>query len=346
MWWQSLLTDMRRYILTVIFAATIIALYHFIDVRLFNLDLTRRTKEALFVIRNEPDIDKTVVLFNVGKLQPDQLQVKIDSLLLNEPKRIGINLCHWERIPHELIKKYKSDRRIIFANCANSEPGSLSQVINDENTVTHFKADKSDYFESQLTDFKGRGNNVERINYGSKLDFPVNKGELADSYFWFDPEYLKEKTILIGYMGDYLTDSIYYFKNCRITPLNSSYGDSGLLPDMYDIEISANIMRTINENDFINEINQLVRVVIILAFSLLNVTILTISKTRWTIANLIIATLVFILLTGAGSFLLVYLFDKRYFLEMDELPLILLITTVFTVMLNISEKAASPLESQ
>jgi hypothetical protein len=333
---------MRRYIPVVIVSITIIGLYHFIDIRLFNLDLTKRTKEALFVVRNEPDIDETVVLFNIGKLEPKELQLKIDSLLITSPRKIGINTCHWERTPADLIKKYKSDSRVVFVNCDNNRPGSLSQIIADENTVTHFKSDNPAYFELQLTNFQGRGNSVERINYGPKLAYPVNVGELTDSYFWFDPDYLNDKTILLGYMGDYLTDSIYYFKNCRITPLNSYYGASRLVPDMYDIEISANIMRTINDNDFIDEINQFVRVLIILVFSLLNVTILTFINTKWTIVNLIIATVLFILLTGTGSFLLVYMFDKGYFLEIDELPLILLITTVFTVVLNIIEKKAYP----
>lgn len=333
---------MKRYLLTVIFAITVIGLYHFINIRLFNLDLTKRTKDALFVVRNVPPIDQTVVLFNIGKLEPGELQIKIDSLLITEPKKIGVNLCHFESIPKSLVKKYESDKRVVFTNCGDNGVGTLSQIIGDENTVTHFKTDKMDYFELQLTDFKGRGNNIERINYGQRLDYPVNKGELTDSYFWFNPEYLKDKTILLGYMGDYLNDSIYYYQNCRITPLNQYYGESGILPDMYDIDISANILRTINDNDFINEINQVVRVLIILAFSLLNVTILTFIKTKWTIANLIIATVLFILLTGTGSFLMVYMFDKGYFLEMDELPLILLITTAFTVILNISEKRASP----
>jgi hypothetical protein len=133
-----------------------------------------------------------------------------------------------------------------------------------------------------------------------------------------------------------LTDSIYYYTNCRVTPLNGYYGASNILPDMYDIEISANIIRTINDNDFINEVSQIIRILIILAFSLLNV-----AKTKWIIVNLIIATILFILLTGFGGFLIVMAFDNGYFLEMDELPLILIITTVFTVILNISEKRAS-----
>lgn len=177
------------------------------------------------------------------------------------------------------------------------------------------------------------------------MEYPINKGELTDSYFWFNPDHLKGKTILLGYMGDYLTDSIYYYTNCRVTPLNRYYGASNISPDMYDIEISANIIRTINDNDFINEVNQIFRILIILAFTLINVFILTFAKTKWTIVNVIIATILFILLTGLGGFLMVMTFDNGYFLEMDELPLILIITTVFTVILNISEKKASAQQS-
>ncbi len=336
---------MRRYILTVIFAIIVIGLYHFINIRIFNLDLTRQTKNALFVLRAIPQIDPTVVVLSVGKLQPDELQEKIDSLLIAEPRKIGVNLCHFPRIPRDLINKYKSDDRVIFANCEDLKSGSVSLIINDESAVTHFKTDKSDYFELTLTDFKGRGNSIERINYGPRLDYPINKGELTDSYFWFNPDHLKGKTILLGYMGDYLTDSIYDYKNCRVTPLNRYYGATNIPPDMYDIEISANIIRAINDNDFINEVNQIFRILIILAFTLLNVFILTFAKTKWTIVNLIIATILFILLTGLGGFLMVMTFDNGYFLEMDELPLILIITTVFTVILNISEKRASAQQS-
>ncbi|MEP2670140.1 MAG: hypothetical protein ABJH04_14150 [Cyclobacteriaceae bacterium] len=335
---KSYLKTIVRYIVTLLFVIAVIGLYHIVNIRLFSFDITRITKNALFEIRNVPPIDRSVMLFNVGKLSPGELEIKIDSLLIAEPKQIGINPCHFDQTPSDLIKKYKNNERVIFANCDNLKSGSLSQVISGFNTVTHFMTDRSDYFELNLTNFKGRGNEKERINYGPKLKYPMDKGELTDSYFWFNPYLLKDKTVLLGYMGDYLTDSIYYYQNCRVTPLNEYYGERNILPDMYDIEISANIMRTINDNDFIEEINQVVRVLIILVFSLLNVTALTFIKTKWTIVNLIIATVLFILLNIAGSLLLVYMFDKGYYLEMDELPLILMITTAFTVILNISEK--------
>lgn len=125
---------MQRYILTVIFSIAVIGLYHVIDIRLLNFDLTRQTKNALFYLREVQDIDPTLVLFNVGKLQPDELEEKIDSLLIVRPKKIGINICHWRKIPGNLIEKYRSNSRVIFANCEDSGINSLSQIIGDQNT--------------------------------------------------------------------------------------------------------------------------------------------------------------------------------------------------------------------
>ncbi|MBT1696603.1 hypothetical protein KK083_06950 [Fulvivirgaceae bacterium PWU4] len=329
---------MKRYIFSIFFAIVIVGLYHFVNINLFSLDLTKRTREALFVVRNEPDIDDALLLLNIGRLEPDELAAKIDSLLITGVPRIGVNLCHFDKVPKGLIARYRENDRVIFANCDSSQPGALSQIVGDGNAVTHFKTDRSDYFELQLTGFTGRGNDWERINYGVRLDYRL-KGELNNSYYWFDPDYLENKTVLLGYMGEYVTDEIYYFKNCRITPLNPYYGaEEDVLPDMYDIEITANIIRTIHHNDFINEVNQVVRVLIVLAICMINVIVLTYAKTRWIVVNLVIATVLFVLLTGAASFLLVYMFDKRYFLSLDELPLILLVTTFFTVALNISQK--------
>lgn len=328
---------MKRYILSITFAIVIVGLYHFIDINLFSLDLTKRMREALFIVRNEPELDDALMLLNIGALEPDELAVKIDSLLITGVSKIGINLCHYDKLPKHLFGRYKGNNRIIFTNCTGSGAGALSQIVGEGNAVTHFKTDRSDYFELQLTGFTGRGNNWERINYGPRLDYRL-KGELNDSYNWFDQDHLKDKIILIGYIGDYVTDSIYYYKNCRVTPLNPYYGANNILPDMYDIEITSNIIRTIRHNDFITEVNQIMRVLIMLAICMINVIVLTYAKTKWIIVDLVIAAVLFVLLTGAASFLLVYLFDKRVFLSLDELPLILLVTTIFTVALNISQK--------
>lgn len=162
------------------------------------------------------------------------------------------------------------------------------------------------------------------------------RAELKDTPFWYGA--LEGKTILVGYLGDYLTDSLYYYKQCRITPLNEYYGQENLLPDLYDTEVSANIIRTIRDQDYIDEIGEVFRIFILLAFTLLNVIIITFIRTRWLAVNLIIAALIFVLFTIAGSLMLVLLFDKGYFLALDELPVILVITTVFTMAVSMPGK--------
>ncbi len=329
---------MKQYVFTVILAITIIILYHFINVQFFIVDLCRMTRESLFTLRNEPDIDESVILFNVGKLSELEVEEKIDYLLMGDPEKIGINLCHWSRRPDYLIDKYKSDNRIVFVNCEHAETGSLSQIIEEQNTVTHSKTDRLDYFELQLTGFKGRGNEIERINYGPEMGSASNKIELTDLYYWFNAQHIKDKTLLLGYMGDYLTDSIYYYQSCRVTPLNTDYGEYNITPDLYDIEISANIIRTIHHKDFIDEVNQVVRAFVILLISLLNVGILMFTKTKWISLNLIIAIFLLFIFNIAASLLIVFAFDKGYYLQIDELPLVILISTIFTVILNIIEK--------
>jgi hypothetical protein len=59
--------------------------------------------------------------------------------------------------------------------------------------------------------------------------------------------------------------------------------------------------------------------------------------------NLVIAALLFVLLVGAVGFLMLYVFERGYFLELDELPAVLVVVTVFTVVININDRRASRL---
>ncbi len=122
--------------------------------------------------------------------------------------------------------------------------------------------------------------------------------------------------------------------------MNPYYGDQELVPDMFDTEISAVLMSQFNSG-FIDEIEQLPRVLLILLFCLLNVGALTLVKTKRNVLNIIIAATLFILLSMVSSFLVLFVFTKGYYLAIDELPLVLLITTIFTVAMNIFEKRES-----
>lgn len=325
-----------KYAIALLVTLGIVAVYHFVNIRLFSLDITKMTRERLFYIRTQPPAQREMLMLNIGRLEADELKPKLDSLLLCNPGVVGVNLCHYTKDVSAIVKQYASVPNIFFVDCRRKGRGALSEIIEDGNVVTHFDCSRRDYFEFLLTGFKQRGNDREMINYAPEQQSLLMRVELKDTPFWYGA--LEGKTILVGYLGDYLTDSLYYYKQCRITPLNEYYGQENLLPDLYDTEVSANIIRTIRDRDYIDEIGEVYRIFILLAFALLNVIIITFIRTKWLVVNLIIAALIFVLFTIAGSLLLVLLFDKGYFLALDELPVVLVITTVFTMAVNMPRK--------
>ena len=70
--------------------------------KLFNLDLTRQTKNAWCAVRTIARIDPTFVVLSIGKLQPDGLQEKIDSFPISKTQKNGVNLYPFDRIPNSL----------------------------------------------------------------------------------------------------------------------------------------------------------------------------------------------------------------------------------------------------
>ncbi|MBL0740758.1 hypothetical protein [Chryseolinea lacunae] len=334
---------MKRYVLPLLFALVIVVAYHFIRINLFRLDLCKNTRENIFYFRILPEVDPDIILLNTGKLESAEIKIGIDSLLKFNPRVIGVNLCHLSSEDQEISRHYSDNKKVVFVHCeADPHGGNLSEIIEDQNVVTHFNSDRTDYFEFQLTGFKGRGNKKEIINYrGASTHYIA--GELSD-LFPINAENISEKMILLGYMGDYLTDSVQYFKSCRITPLNRYYGESNILPDMYDTVITANIISSINHHEFINEIGEIARIGLLLTCTLINVLAITYIKTKWPAVNVVIAAIIFIAMMGAGSFLIVYFFTKGYYLNLDELPMLLLVATIFTVVLNIREKQIKPTE--
>jgi hypothetical protein len=282
------------------------------------------------------------VILNVGKLTPGELKPKIDSLLTCQPAVIGVNLCHFEEDISGLKYSFNGNDKVIFAEC-NGKSGTLSRVVNEDNSVTHFRHDNNDYFEFKV-DFRSnppfhqrkiveRKNEFEIIHFvDSKKSF--HRYELSS--IAFVPEFFSGKTVLIGYLGDYVTDSIYYYKDCHITPMDNYYG-TGNTPDTYDTEIAANIVYQLDHKNFLNEIELVPRILILLFICIVDVLLLTIIRTRWIALNILLAFTIFILsVLGAGA-LVVYAFTKDYYLALDELPLILLISSVFTVGLSIFE---------
>ncbi len=329
---------MKRYLIALIFSLGVVVLYSFVHIRLFSLDLTQRMREALFALRTLPPGETDIFLFNIGELTPAELPNKIDSLLLMQPEKLGINLCHFDNVPEELLCRYQSNPRVVFANCGDAGPNQLSQIVDTHNVVTHFKTDNDQYFEFNLTPARARDNDREMINFGARIEALSGAIELSQTNYWFNPEYLAGKTFLVGYIGIFSSGDPESFKNARTTPWNRFYGQGSVPPDMSDVEISYNIIRTLKNHAFINEIGPVTRISLLVLTSMLTVVIITFAKTRWLILNLIIATTLFVVLTGFAAYVILIAFDSGYYVDLDELPLILIVTIVMTVILNIRQK--------
>jgi hypothetical protein len=222
---------MKRLIISTIFTLTIIVLYQFIDINLFTIDLPRRVSSEIFKsLRDDPGVEAEIVLLDIEYVHLDTVKTFIELLESFEPKSIGVNLCNIED-KSELLDKYLSqNKNIVTCDCDKNSSKETSGILTPKNEVTHFKTDKDSYFELQFVNnsngLKERGNKKERINFrGTDRYFRASLSEIEN----IDPEIIKDKTILVGFLRDSL-----------ITPMNYWYGRPGEIQgDMSDAQISA-----------------------------------------------------------------------------------------------------------
>jgi hypothetical protein len=339
---------MKLYLIAAVFALGIILLYRFYPINLFKLDISTRITNNLFSqLKPSAESDESIIILNSGNLSASALKIKIDTLLSFNPKMVGVNLCDIGEKASLLSEAYANSSSVILGNCSlNNDP--LSRLIYEDNSVSHFKTDRPDYFEFRLADIgnilKERGNELERINYYGSFGV-FHHIDLTDLDNVL-PGAMEDKIILIGYTGDYVSgmegfmgtpeeDLMLGYKSARITPMNAYYEYEGISPDMYDIQISANIIRMINERNFINEVGTATRIGFILFCTLLLVFLITLIRTRWLLLNLLIYFTCYMLIIMAGTFLIVLAFDRNYYLDIPELSIILTVAGVFTILYNL-----------
>jgi hypothetical protein len=313
----------------------VVLLYKTSPVRFFSIDLYRRINDHLFLtFRNAPRTNTDIIILNISELPQEKIVPLVDILLTYTPKIIGINLCHLKKIDTSQFEKYSENSSIIIANCNEDFENSLSRKIESRNKVTHFKSNRSDYYEFRLLEdidiIKTRNNKTERINFIGSCS---NGSFFCHNLVSLDNltlDIMDGKIILLGYVDSQYGEDIYSFTNARITPMNKEYGEEYIPPDMFDTEISANIIASIYNQNFLNEVSIYWKILILLFATLIQVTIINLIKTRWLLVNLAIAILCFFLLNMAGSILIVYSFSVNYYLELHEMTLLLIIVTVFT----------------
>lgn len=317
---------MKPLIISTIFSLTIIILYQFIDINLFTIDLPRRVSSELFKsLSADPGVETEIVLLDIEYVHLDTVKTYIELLGSLEPKWIGVNLCNIED-KSELLDKYLSQSKsILTCDCNKNSNIGTSGILTPKNEVTHFKTDKDSYFELQLSDksngLKERRNNKERINFRAVDSYyRVALSEIEN----IPPEIIKGKTVLIGFLRDSL-----------VTPMNYWYGRPGYIEgDMSDAQISANIISTINRSEFINEVNLLFRVLIILTVSLVCTGLIRLVRTKHNVISIILGLVILIILNGLSAYIIVFAFSKNYYLELNEMTFVLIISAIASVYWN------------
>lgn len=328
---------MKRYLIVLLFVLIIVGCVQNYPMPLFKLNLPQIITHNLFNnLRNDPEVNDSIVVLGSSILTGQEIKEKIDTLLTVHPKKIAINLCDIRRGASDLIQAYTNNPVVVLGECGG-EKDLFGRLIDDHNVVTHFRTDNPNYLELRAANtgstIKDRGNALERINYYGSFDAFLTL-DLDQMDALADLEVFRNKTILIGYCGIVAPDAAHNYRNAHITPLNRAYDQEERAPDMFDIHIAANIVRTINERNFIYEVNLLMRIAFMLICAFLLVLLITVIRTRWLLLNLVIYLVLYLLFIVAGTFLIVLLFSKNIYLDIPEYAIVLFVVAVFTVFHN------------
>jgi hypothetical protein len=325
-------------------------LYQRLPFRYFSIDFFAQLNASLFnKIKMVDQVDQRFVILNAGTKSSEEIKDYIKFLLINHPKRIGVNLCHFDKAyTKSLLYEYQSNELVVFSDCSQDNLG-LARIINPDNSVTHFRNDDPNSFERKiLSDPSIPLTKKERINYSPGIRF--NEAELDSTKFL--NSIISNSIVLIGYLGDYIVESDFnyphelkYYTNDRITPVNINYAYEDASPDMYDTEISAQIISSLMDQNWIRDVPKSFSVIILLFFMMLQSLVMYLMQNKRILISIAITILSYFLIKLAGSYLIVLLFTKGYYLELDELMMLLLFVTIINLGFNLfrnKKLSASP----
>lgn len=123
-----------------------------------------------------------------------------------------------------------------------------------------FKGNDHDYYE--YINYRG---NVDVANRGKPVFFVYDYWQVLDENFNLDN--LKDKIVILGYMGPTLDQFSYIDK--LYTPLNKNYVGRSTL-DMYGVVIHANIVSMILNRDYINQLSPWVNFLLVVGITYLS----------------------------------------------------------------------------
>lgn len=179
------------------------------------------------------------------------IYVKIDTSYFDEKQQRQIDTVYEKEVilnaKYETVKvKKKIWKKIYKDTVFYSFPVKLASIYAPEKAQKFIERNN----ETEIINFQGNIDvREEDVSRNAKNVFTVlDVKQVEDTLFV--PELIKDKIVIIGYMGDYTGDIAWEDK--FFTPLNANYiGKAN--PDMFGVVVHANVVSMILREDYINE---------------------------------------------------------------------------------------------
>lgn len=188
-----------------------------------------------------------------------------------------------------LVKSHDSFTENAQQGFANIPENNAFRTIRHTHSLLPFKNAKKESFAAVVVksidktayeDLINRENNIEIINYHGNFNkfYYLDYEDLFNDKI--DLSFLRDKIILMGYMGENFYEMDNSLQDKFFTPLNQNYVGR-TYPDMFGIVIHANIVSMILSRGYIYEIPFLLKILIVFIILYLNAKLLKIVYNRF-----------------------------------------------------------------
>lgn len=232
------------------------------------------------------DVNKEIVLVNIGFNDRKSIANQINTIQKYHPKVIGLDAIFYHpkdslsdqllaQAIHQssnivLINKleYTDTSKKLILNQSDplfsqNTPQGFSNFLAKENQTIRYikpsinlKGEIIESFSTQIVQhysteaykaFQKREGKIEVINFKNENFIKLDVDDLENPALI---TILKDKIVLLGFMGSHIGEL--NFEDLYLTPLNKSFGGHSI-PDMYGIEIHANIINMMLSQKYIHE---------------------------------------------------------------------------------------------
>lgn len=209
------------------------------------------------------------------------------------------------------------------------------EIVNGDTLLSFPSKLISIYAPEKLKRYINRKNDVESINYQGNINVHVegsteNSKTVFTALDWYDvldkkftPETIKDKIVIMGFMGDNIGQNNWQDKFC--TPLNSQYVGR-TAPDMYGVVVHANIASMILKEKYINDMPDWLNWTLTLCFIFLNIWIfnwLYLNTAEWWDGISMILSLVGVIMLSVAMVMIFHFYNYTFNIALASVALLL-----------------------